>query len=65
LLALIHKANYSKIETMLEMQDPNRRRERFFDKNPEFWDRVVKGLFIFGLLIVFSTLVLKWLGYFG
>ena len=61
----IQKINYSKIEAMLEIQDPNKRREHFFDRNPKFWDRVVKGLFISGLLIVFSTLVLKWLGYFG
>ncbi len=62
---LFKRFDYSKIESMLEMQDPNKRKEHFFDRNPEFWDRVVKGLFISGLLIVFSILVLKWLGYFG
>ena len=50
---------------MIEIQDPNKRREHFFDRNPQFWDRVVKGMFISGLLIVFSALILKWLGYFG
>ena len=50
---------------MLEIQDPDQERKHFFDREPAFWDKIVKGLFISGLLIVFFALILRWLGYFG
>lgn len=49
---------------MLEIQDPNKKRKHFFDREPVFWDKIVKGLFISGLTIVFLVLILKWSGYF-
>jgi len=50
---------------MLEIQDPNNERKHFFDREPAFWDKIVKGLFISGLAIVFFVLILKLLGYLG
>tara|TARA_R110002073_G_scaffold72537_1_gene177116 strand:- start:79969 stop:80121 length:153 start_codon:yes stop_codon:yes gene_type:complete len=50
---------------MLEIQDPNEGKKHFLDRNPAFWDKMVKRIFISGLSIVFFALILKWLGYFG
>ncbi len=48
-----------------DYHDPNKRDKHIFDKSPEFWDLVVKVLFLFGVSILLLALVLKWLGYFG
>ena len=50
---------------MFEYNDPDEGKKHFLDRSPKFWDKVVTGLFVSGLSIVFFTLVLKWLGYFG
>jgi len=50
---------------MFEYRDPEKGKRYNSGRSPEFWDRVVKVLFILGLSVVMLTLILKWLGYFG
>jgi len=46
------------------MHFEDKKRKSLFNKDTQFWDRLVKGLFILGLSIIFFTVLLKWLGYF-
>ena len=48
---------------MFEYHDPDEGRKHFFDRSPQFWDKVVTGLFFFGISMVLFTLIFKWLGY--
>ena len=50
---------------MIKYHDPEKGKRSILGKPPEFWDRVVKFIFILGLSMILLTLVLKWLGYFG
>ncbi len=45
------------------MEYNNKERKSLFNKDSQFWDRVVKGLFISGLSIILFAVLLKWLGY--
>jgi len=47
------------------MFEYNKEKKHFFDRSAKFWDKVVNGLFIFGIAIVVFILCLKWLGYFS
>ncbi len=50
---------------MFQYHDPQEGKKHFYDKSPQFWDRVVTGLFACGISIVVFTLIIKWLGYLG
>ncbi len=45
------------------MQYHDNKGKSLFEKNSQFWDRLVKGLFISGLSIILLAVVLKWLGF--
>ena len=44
------------------MQFNDKERKSLFEKDSQFWDRLVKGLFISGLAIIFFAVIAKWLG---
>lgn len=45
------------------MQLNDKERKSFFEKDSQFWDRLVKGLFISGLAIIVFAIIVKWLGF--